>query len=47
MVRVRLEALTECLLTAYPAANSGGNTGEEKMVMKGTGHPTSHADGSG
>ena len=25
----------------------GGNTGEINAVKKGTGHPTSHADGSG
>ena len=25
----------------------GGNTGEIKEARKGTGHPTSHADGSG
>ena len=49
MVRVRLDALNEYSLTVHPAANGylGGNTGETKAARKGTGHPTSHADGSG
>ena len=40
-VRARLDALTECSPTVHPAAN-----GEIKAARKGTGHPTSHADGS-
>ena len=49
MVRARLDALTERSLTAHPAAKwvLSGNTGEIKAARKGTGHPTSHADGSG
>ena len=44
MVRVRLDAMTEHLLTLHPEAN--GNTGGIEAARKGAGHPTSHADGS-
>ena len=40
---MRLDALTACSLTVHPAAIG---TGEIKSARKGTGHPTSYADGS-
>ena len=48
-MRVRFDALNECSLTVSPSSEylPGGNTGEIEAAKKGTGHTTSHADGSG
>ena len=49
MVRVGLEALTECLLTVHQAVSGYLVTTlrEIEVARKGNGHPTSHANGQG